>query len=133
MAVEKFIDMVERLQRENKGKIILIRNGAFICGIGKDAVIMHNILKYKPTCFKNEICKIGIPVSQLKKTIPKLIETGYSFIVYDYNKEQHREIEIYRIEQEEIEEEKENVECKNCWYFEKRKKEISKYIEELKK
>ena len=40
--------MVKRLQEENPGKVVLVRNGIFLCGIGKDAVIMNNILKYKP-------------------------------------------------------------------------------------
>ena len=48
MSKERFIEMVKRLQNENKGKIVLVRNGIFLCGIGKDAVIMNNLLGYKP-------------------------------------------------------------------------------------
>ena len=87
MAREKFIEMVARLQKENEGKIVLVRNGIFLCGIGKDAVIMNNLLKMKPVCFQEGICKVGIPVSCFKQTIPQLLETGYSYVVCDYNHE----------------------------------------------
>ena len=133
MAREKFIEMVERLQKENKGKVVLVRNGIFLCGIGKDAVIMHELLKYKTICFKKEICKMGIPISCFREIIPKLIETGYSYIIYDYNKEKHQEFEIYRIEQEEIYEERTNIECKKCSNYENRIKEPEEYINEIKK
>lgn len=133
MAREKFIEMVKRLQKENEGKVVLVRNGIFLCGIGKDAVIMHNLLKYKPVCFQNGICKVGIPISYFKKTIPKLIETGYSYVIYDYSRETKSEFEIYRIEQKEIYEEKSNINCENCWYCENRKKDTKEYIKEIKK
>ena len=106
MAREKFIEMVERLQKENRGKVVLVRNGIFLCGIRKDAVIINNLLKNKTICFQKEVCKIGIPISCFRETIPKLIETGYSYVIYDYNKEKKKEFEIYRIEQKEIYEEK---------------------------
>ena len=72
MSKERFIEMVKRLQNENKGKIVLVRNGIFLCGIGKDAVIMNNLLGYKPICFQKEICKIGIPISYFKQNIRML-------------------------------------------------------------
>ena len=132
MSNKKFIEKVKRLQEENPGKVVLVRNGIFLCGIGKDAVIMNNILKYKPICFQKEICKIGIPVSYYRKTIPKLQETGYSFVIYDYNSETKKEFEVYRIEQQEIYEEKTNIGCEKCWYYENRKKETNEYMQELK-
>ena len=42
----KYSEIVKKLQEENKGKIVLVRNGIFYCGIGKDAVLMHEILGY---------------------------------------------------------------------------------------
>lgn len=131
MAKEKFIEKVEKLQKENLGKIVLVRSGIFFCGIGKDAVIMNELLNYKPICVQNGVCKIGIPVSCFKQIIPKLIETGYSYVVYDYDKKTRKTFEIYRIEQKEIYEEKENIDCKTCWYFKNRKKDTREYMEEL--
>ena len=89
MVKEKFVEKVKRLQQKNPGKIVLIRSGIFFCGIGKDAVILNNLIKYKPICIQSGICKIGIPVSCFKQVIPKLVQTGYSYIVYDYNKEKN--------------------------------------------
>ena len=35
----------------------------FLFGIGKDAVILNNAIKYKPICMVKEVCKCGIPVN----------------------------------------------------------------------
>ena len=51
----KFYEIVKKLQKENKGKIVLIRNGIFYCAIGKDAVLMNNVLGYIPVCFKENV------------------------------------------------------------------------------
>ena len=131
MAKEKFIDIVKRLQKENQGKIILVRSGIFFCGIGKDAVILQELIKYKPICAQDYVCKIGIPVSSFKQIIPRLIETGYSYVVYDYNKEERKTLEIYRIDGNEIYEEKENIICEKCWYYANKQKDTNEYIKEL--
>lgn len=72
---EKFIDKVKKMQQENPGKILLVRNGIFFCGFGKDAVIVNKAMNYKPICAQEEICKIGIPVNGFKEVIPTLLET----------------------------------------------------------
>ena len=131
MAKEKFIDIVKRLQKENQGKIILVRSGIFFCGIGKDAVILQELIKYKPICAQDYVCKIGIPVSSFKQIIPRLIETGYSYVVYDHNKEERKTLEIYRIDGNEIYEEKENIICEKCWYYANKQKDTNEYIKEL--
>lgn len=84
---KRFINTVRNLQKQNEGKIVLVRIGIFFCGIGKDAVILNKLINYKPICMKEGVCKTGIPVSCFKQVIPKLVETGYSYIVYDYTKE----------------------------------------------
>ena len=105
----------------------------FLFGIGKDAVILNNAIKYKPICMVKEVCKCGIPVNTFKQVIPKFVETGYSYIVYDYNKEDKTVQEIYRIEGEEIFENKENIGCENCWYYKNKTKDTKDYIRELQK
>ena len=82
---------------------------------------------------KEGVCKIGIPVSCFKQVIPRLVETGYSYIVYDYTKEDKNFREIYRIDGEEIYEEKENIGCENCWYGINKKKDTKEYVKELQK
>lgn len=90
-----FSNMLEILQEKNKGKILLIKLGTFYIATGKDAVLLHNKLELKCTCFKNNICKIGIPVNSLEKYIEKLNKIKYSYIIYDYNKESNELIEKY--------------------------------------
>ena len=85
--MSKYYEIVKKLQHENKGKIVLVRNGIFYCAIGKDAVLLHNILGYIPVCFKEKICKCGIPVRGIEVAIPKLINSGYGYIIFDYKKE----------------------------------------------
>ena len=90
-----FSNMLEILQEKNKGKIVIIKLGTFYVATGRDAVLLHNKLELKCTCFKNNICKIGIPVNSLEKYIEKLNSIKYSYIIYDYNKEKNELIEKY--------------------------------------
>ena len=78
--------MMEILQKKNKGKIVLCNAGEFYIAVGKDAVLLHNLLNLKTTCFKPEICKIGFPISSLEK-YTDLIQENYSYIVYYFDKE----------------------------------------------
>ena len=126
--MKKFSKILIELQEQNQGYIVLIKNVIFYCGIGKDAVLMNQILNYKPVCFKENICKCGIPVSTLSRVIPKMVETGYSYIIYDYNKENGEYKEIYRIEGHEVYEINENINCNQCWYNKIKDKNEHQYI-----
>ena len=128
-----FMKKIKDLQKKHEGKIVLVRIGIFFCGIGKDAVILNKLINYKPICMKEGICKIGIPVNCFKEVIPKLVETGYSYVVYDYTKDDKNLRLIYRIDGIEIYEDKENIGCKNCWYALNKKKDIKEYMKELQK
>ena len=131
--MQQFSKILKELQEQNKGYIVLIKNGIFYCGIGKDAVLMNQILNYKPVCFKENICKCGIPVSTLSRVIPKMVETGYSYIIYDYNKETGEYKEIYRIEGHEVYEANENINCNLCWYKRIKDKNEKEYIQDFEK
>jgi len=89
-----FSNMLEILQEKNKGKIVLVKLGVFYIATGKDAVLLNNKLDLKCTCFKNNVCKIGIPINALDKYIEELNQIKYSYIIYDYNKENNELIEI---------------------------------------
>ena len=78
-----FSTMLEILKEKEKGKIILIRLGAFYIAVGEDAVVLHKELQLKCTCFKNRICKVGFPVNSLEEYIEKLEKLPYGYIVYD--------------------------------------------------
>ena len=45
--------MFEILKEKNKGKIVLIRLGAFYIATEEDAVCLHEKLGLKCSCFKN--------------------------------------------------------------------------------
>ena len=49
----KLSDEIEKLQEKNEGKIILIKSGIFFIAIGKDAVVLHDVLGLKTTCMKD--------------------------------------------------------------------------------
>ena len=57
----KFVQEVEKIQKENEGSIILAKNGIFFVAIGKDAIILHEELGLKLTCMRKELCKTGYP------------------------------------------------------------------------
>ena len=82
-----FCEMMKILQKREKGKIIICNLGSFYVAIGKDAIILNNLIGLKISCIKPEICKVGFPINALEKYTGLLIETGYSFIIYDFNSE----------------------------------------------
>ena len=57
-----FSKMLEILQERNEKKIVLIRLGMFYIATGRDAVLLHDKLNLKCTCFTDNVCKVGIPV-----------------------------------------------------------------------
>ena len=48
----KFLEVLKELQDDklNDGYIVLIQNGIFFVGIGKDAVLLHDILGLQVIC-----------------------------------------------------------------------------------
>lgn len=90
-----FSNMMEILQEKNKGKIVFVKLGAFYIATKQDAVLLNEKLNLKCTCFKENTCKVGIPVNSLDKYIEKLNKTKYAYIIYDYNKEKNELKEIH--------------------------------------
>ena len=81
----KLSDEIEKLQEKNEGKIILIKSGIFFIAIGKDAVVLHDVLGLKTTCMKDRICKVGFPMRNVEKYIRLLNENDLYFIIYVKN------------------------------------------------
>ena len=80
-----FYEMLEILKRRNAGRIVLCNNGNFYTAIGNDAIALNKTLGLKLSCVKTGLCKVGFPINVLEKYTGLLIETGYSFIIYDFN------------------------------------------------
>ena len=82
-----FSYMMEILKEEHKGRIVLCNNGSFYVAIGNDAIALNKELGLQLSCMKKGLCKVGFPINALEKYMGLLIETGYSFIIYDFNSE----------------------------------------------
>ena len=78
-----FSKMVEGLKERDKEKLLIIGLGAFYIAIGEDAVLLHEKLGLKCTCFKNHICKVGIPRNSIGKYIKEIEKLKYGYILYD--------------------------------------------------
>lgn len=89
-----FSKMLEILQERNEKKIVLIRLGMFYIATGRDAVLLHDKLNLKCTCFTDNMCKVGIPVIAIDKYIEKLDKTGYGYVIYNYNKDKAELTEV---------------------------------------
>lgn len=90
-----FFEMIQRLQLIYDQQIILISCGAFYIAIGADAVILNHELNLKTICAKRRICKVGIPKNSIEKYIEKLEQTGYGYIILDYEKDKNEIIKKY--------------------------------------
>ena len=127
----KFEKIIKKLQEENEGYVILIRCGIFFVAIGKDAVFMQQQYGLSTLCFKEGICKNGIVLKSMEKFIPKFKESGYSYKIYNYEKETGNIKEILRIDGKLLEETVENMGCSKCQYNDYENKKIRNSLEYL--
>lgn len=114
----KFLKAVEQLQQntENKGKIVIVRCGAFFVAIGKDALILNKILGFKVTCMRKNLCKVGIPINSILRYSEILENKGYSFLLYDYDKEKNEYTLKYSFIGKTAQEVNDCFECGQCQY-----------------
>ncbi len=126
----KFVQEVEKLQKENEGSIILAKNGIFFVAIGKDAITLHEELGLKLTCMRKELCKVGFLVKNVERYIAKLEKLGYSFILYVKNEKDELE-EIYRYKGKDTKETRNCLECKNCENRKEQEEDILERVRNL--
>ncbi len=109
----KFLERVEKLKLENEEKILLVRSGAFVIAVGNDAIFLSELFGFKKNCLKPGLCKIGIPVTYALKYLELIEDKGYSYILFDYDKNTKELVEKYKyIGNKEFG--KINFECRNC-------------------
>lgn len=127
----KFLEIVKKLQLENHGYIVLIKNGIFFIGVGKDAILLNRILDLKLICLKTGICKAGFLVKSIEKYINLLSFSGTSFVVYQYerNKSIDNITEVFRFNGKNVYENKCALDCENC---KNRKETDQEIIERIK-
>lgn len=118
-----FSNMLEILQKKNKDKIVLIKAGIFYIAVGKDAVFLNEQLNLKCICFKEGICKIGIPESRLEYYLRKLERLNLAYVVYQFDHQKEELIQKYENHGKGHKEDRENKNCLIC-------KGIKKYGED---
>lgn len=133
-----FSKMVEGLKERDKEKLLIIGLGAFYIAIGEDAVLLHEELGLKCTCFKNHICKVGIPRNSIGKYIKEIEKLKYGYILYDYNSKDKRLLELSYKEGKKNKIMNKNINCLACMGASKYEKDdysiaLLKFIEELKR
>lgn len=84
-----FSQMAEILKQKHKEEILFIKLGAFYIATAQDAIFLNSLLNLKCTCYKNRICKVGVPVGSLQKYLDKLDTWDYAYVVYSINKEKN--------------------------------------------
>lgn len=109
-----FSKMLEILQERNEKKIVIIRLGMFYIATGRDAVLLHDKLNLKCTCFTDNMCKVGIPIIAIDKYIEKLHKTGYGYVIYNYNKDKTELTEILRKSGRATRTTNRNLDCLTC-------------------
>ena len=130
--------MVEGLKERDKEKLLIIGLGAFYIAIGEDAVLLHEKLGLKCTCFKNHICKVGIPRNSIVKYIKEIETLKYGYILYDYNSKNKRLLELSYKEGKKNKIMNKNINCLACMGASKYEEDdysiaLLKFIEELKR
>ena len=133
-----FSKMVEGLKERDKEKLLIIGLGAFYIAIGEDAVLLHEKLGLKCTCFKNHICKVGIPRNSIGKYIKEIEKLKYGYILYDYNSKNKRLLELSYKEVKKNKIMNKNINCLACMGASKYEEDdysiaLLKFIEELKR
>ena len=63
----KYLELVEKIQNNNKDYVVLIQSGIFFIAIGRDALILNQEIGLKRTCMKKEICKVRISSEKFRK------------------------------------------------------------------
>ena len=133
-----FSKMVEGLKERDKEKLLIIGLGAFYIAIGEDAVLLHEKLGLKCTCFKNHICKVGIQRNSIEKYIKEIEKLKYEYILYEYNNKNKRLLELSYKEGKKNKIMNKNINCLACMGASKYEEDdysiaLLKFIEELKR
>lgn len=132
----KFLDIVKKIQNlpENEGYLVLVRCGIFFDAIGKDGVILAEQFGFNPICLKEKLCKCAIPVKNIDKFIKLAMEKKISIVIYEYqpngiNSDINQKYELLtRIILCPIEEHRNCLDCKQCWYKDRRIQEGKEVI-----
>ena len=122
----KFNEGVMKMQEQNPGYILLVRNGIFYIALGKDAVVLNKEFGKKQICGGKNICKCGINIKNLEDFIERIEKRNYKYIVYDFVQGDNLSLEeqfipvLRKDEGIDVTETRKQFECEKCWYWDKK-------------
>ena len=80
----------------------------------EDAVLLHEKLGLNCTCFKNNSCKVGLPINSIGKYLKEIDKLKYGYVVYDYDKEKQELIKVSQKVGKINKERRKNANCLYC-------------------
>ena len=90
-----FYKMLEIIQSKNEGRIVLCDLGCFYITSGSNALLLNKLLKLKLICQEFGVCKAGFPKTSLEKYTNILKTLEYSYIIYNFDKNNKIKRDIY--------------------------------------
>ena len=79
----KYTDLLQKLQKENEGHIVIMQSGIFFISVGKDALELNKLLGLKLTCMKEGMCKVRFS-NKIYRKIYKQIRRFKNIFYYIY-------------------------------------------------
>lgn len=85
----KKYEMIKKLMKEEKEKIVLSDVGIFYVAVGIDAYILHEILGLKLNRYAEDKYKVGVPVGSIEKYVDILNDKNIPYVIYKYDKKEN--------------------------------------------
>ena len=85
----KKYEMIKKLMKEEKEKIVLADVGIFYVAVRIDAYILHEILGLKLNRYAEDKYKVGVPVGSIEKYVDILNDKNIPYVIYKYDKKEN--------------------------------------------
>ena len=85
----KKYEMIKKLMKEEKEKIVLADVGIFYVAVGIDAYILHEIFGLKLNRYAEDKYKVGVPVGSIEKYVDILNDKNIPYVIYKYDKKEN--------------------------------------------
>ena len=85
----KKYEMINKLMKEEKEKIVLADVGIFYVAVGIDAYILHEIFGLKLNRYAEDKYKVGVPVGSIEKYVDILNDKNIPYVIYKYDKKEN--------------------------------------------
>ena len=85
----KKYEMIKKLMKEEKEKIVLADVGIFYVAVGIDAYILHEIFGLKLNRYAEDKYKVGVSVGSIEKYVDILNDKNIPYVIYKYDKKEN--------------------------------------------